>query len=98
MKIAISNIAWDARENARVAEIMSARNIGGVEIAPTKIWPDLSLADDESIAACRNWWEVRGIRIVALQSLLFGRPDLNMFSTADIRRSMLEYLGTAIRI
>jgi sugar phosphate isomerase/epimerase len=98
VKIAISNLAWDAGENDRVAEIMASRHIDGVEIAPTKIWPDLSLADDSSISACRDWWAVRGIRIVALQSLLFGRPDLNIFGTAEVRRSMLDYLGSAIRI
>jgi D-psicose/D-tagatose/L-ribulose 3-epimerase len=98
MKIAISNIAWEAGETDRVAEIMASRQIAGVEIAPTKIWPDLSLADDSSIYACRDWWEMRGIRIVALQSLLFGRPDLNMFGTAEVRHSMLDYLGSAIRI
>jgi D-psicose/D-tagatose/L-ribulose 3-epimerase len=98
MKIAISNIAWDVAENERVAEIMSARNIEGVEVAPTKIWPDLSLAGDEGITACRAWWAARGIRIVALQSLLFGRPELNLFASAGIRRRMLDHLGTVIRI
>jgi D-psicose/D-tagatose/L-ribulose 3-epimerase len=98
MKIAISNIAWESFENDRVAELLSARSVEGVEIAPTKIWPKLNAVDDKSIAYYRNWWERRGIRIVALQSLLFGRPDLNIFGGAEVRRSMLDYLCHAIRI
>jgi D-psicose/D-tagatose/L-ribulose 3-epimerase len=98
MKIAISNLAWEVSENRRIADIMSAHKIKGVELAPTKMWPDLSAADDDSILACRNWWTDRGIRIVALQSLLFGRPDLNLFGNEDVRRRMLDYLGSAIRI
>ncbi|MGH9631558.1 MAG: sugar phosphate isomerase/epimerase family protein [Bryobacteraceae bacterium] len=98
MKIAISNIAWEADENDRVAEIMSARRIKGVEIAPTKIWPDLAVVDDQRAIDLRESWTERGIRIVALQSLLFGRPDLTVFSAAGVRRSMLDYLSGVIRI
>jgi D-psicose/D-tagatose/L-ribulose 3-epimerase len=98
MNVAISNIAWNADENDRIAGLMSTYNVAGVEIAPTKIWPDLSGADDESILACRQWWTARGIGIVALQSLLFGRPDLNLFGDPDVRRRMLDYLGRIIRI
>jgi sugar phosphate isomerase/epimerase len=98
MKIAISNIAWESSENDRVAEIMVARKIHGVEIAPTKVWPDLSIADNERVIDYRRWWEGRSIRIVALQSLLFGRPELNLFGNADVRRRMLDHLSAAIRI
>lgn len=98
MRIAISNLAWEQSENERIAEIMSAHNIEGVELAPTKMWPDLRIADVASILACRRWWEARGIRIVALQSLLFGRPDLKLFGSPEVRRKMLDYLGRAIEI
>ncbi len=98
MKIAISNIAWEPEENDRVAEMMCSRNIGGVELAPTKNWPDLTQAADSDVAACRSWWASRGIRVVALQSLLFGRADLNVFGTHDTRRRMLAYLKRAMRI
>jgi D-psicose/D-tagatose/L-ribulose 3-epimerase len=98
MKIAISNIAWEASEEDRVARIMSARDVDGVEIAPTKIWPNLEQVGDDDVASYRMWWSYRGIRIVALQSLLFGRPDLNIFGTAEVRRRMLEYLNRVVGI
>ena len=98
MKVAISAIAWEPHENERICRILRDRNITGVEIAPTKIWPDLAAASDRSIAQCRVWWQEQGLRIVALQSLLYGRPDLNIFGNCDVKRRTLEYLDHGIRI
>ena len=39
MKTAISNIAWNLPDDERVAGWMKEHGVGGVEIAPTKIWP-----------------------------------------------------------
>ncbi len=98
MKIAISNIAWEPREDEAVGRILNERGISGIEVAPTKLWPDLAAADEFAIAAYRKFWEDREIRIVALQSLLFGRPDLTVFGDRDLRRQTLEYLEHAVRI
>jgi sugar phosphate isomerase/epimerase len=98
MKIAVSNIAWDPSENDRIVEIMAAYGVKGIEIAPTTIWPDISNADDARIQSTRSWWTDRGISIVAMQSLLFGRPDLNLFGDADVRQCLLDYLSAIIRI
>jgi D-psicose/D-tagatose/L-ribulose 3-epimerase len=46
----------------------------------------------------RAWWEARGIRIVAAQALLFGRPDLKLFEGAEVRAQALEYLRGIARI
>jgi len=98
MNIAISNLAWNGHEEPQIAKVITEHQVTGVEIAPTKLWPDLRAADEESIRAYRQWWEDRGIGVVALQSLLFGRPDLNLFADAATRLEMLGYLSHAIRI
>ena len=98
MKLAISNIAWDVEQDAEVAAILNALQVSGVEIAPTKIWPKPLEAGAPAIRRYRDFWEQNGIRIVAMQALLFGRPDLTIFESDDRRRETLGYLGGMIRL
>ena len=66
--------------------------MGGVEIAPTK-WRERPLeASAGDIAAYRRTWEEHGLRIVALQALLFGQPELQLLGGATGRQTMLDYL------
>lgn len=72
--------------------MLRARGCEGVEVAPTR-WRGRPLeASAAEVASYREWWESRGLRIVALQSLLFGRPDLQLFGSAESRAALDEYL------
>ncbi len=92
MKTAISNIAWNLADDGAVAEWMVEAEVRGVEIAPTKVWPRPLLATAREVADYRHFWEERGIRIVAMQALLFGRSDLTIFESREKREETLEYL------
>jgi sugar phosphate isomerase/epimerase len=98
MKIAISNIAWQVEEEELMAQIMQELNIKGVEIAPTKIWDSPLLAPDEQIQSYQNFWQSRGIQIVAMQALLYGRPDLTIFQDAQKRKETFEYLSGMVEL
>lgn len=98
MNLAISNIAWDAEDEPQIARLMVELGITGVEIAPTKIWPrPLEVSADEA-RAYRRSWEDRGIRIVAMQALLYGRGDLTLFDSRTAREETLEYLRGIMRL
>ena len=98
MKLALSNIAWQPEHDDTVVEIMQESGITGVEIAPTKIWPrPLEVTESEALRY-RAHWESRGIAIVALQSLVFGRPDLEVFGTDAKRNEFIEYLTGIMRL
>lgn len=94
MRIAVSNIAWPsgAVADAEASAILVEQGAEGVEIAPTKVWPHPLNVDKAEIRAYRRAWEVRGLRIVALQALLFGRQDLILFGDEAVRRRTLDYL------
>ncbi|MEW6185813.1 MAG: sugar phosphate isomerase/epimerase family protein [Thermodesulfobacteriota bacterium] len=96
MKISISNIAWDLSEEASVAGLLQQKNIRGVEIAPTKIWPSPLEAGADEISAYRRWWAGREISIVAFQALLFGHPEMTLFETEDKREQTFRYLSGII--
>ena len=95
-RLAVSNIAWQPGEDAAVVDVLQREAVTGVEIAPTK-WRekpfDASAAD---IAAYRRAWEDRGLRIVSLQALLFGRPDLQLFASSESRLQLADYLRRVI--
>lgn len=92
MKIAVSNLAWPRSADEDVAEMLAASKIGGIEIAPSKIWADPTTVTEVEAKAYRRFWADRGIRIVAAQSLLYGHPELTLFESAESRRNTLEYL------
>jgi len=98
VKLAVSNIAWSAAQDAAVADLLAAHGVAGVEVAPTKAWPDPPSASDARIDAYRRFWADRGIAVVAAQALLFGRPDLTIFDSAEMREATLDYLTSVVRV
>ena len=46
MKISVSNIAWKNDNIEKFFELLSTEKCQGVEIAPSKIWSDLSEIHD----------------------------------------------------
>ncbi|EPX60392.1 sugar or sugar nucleotide oxidoreductase [Cystobacter fuscus DSM 2262] len=98
MKLAASNIAWAREQNEDVARMLRELGFQGVELAPTAIWSEPLKATPEEIRVCREWWESRGLPIVAMQALLFGRADLTIFDDAATRAATREYLSGIIRL
>ncbi len=102
MRLAVSNIAWPGGANAEAAALVREQGAEGVELALTKVWPEPLEAPAAEVARCRDWWEARGLPIVALQALLFAKPHLTIFGTPTARQATLDYLtgliGQAARL
>ncbi len=98
MKVSISNIAWNRSEEDAVAQIMADYGVCGVEIAPTKIWAAPDKASDDAVQKYRDYWASRKIQIVAFQSLLFGKPELELFKSRAAREATFNYLSRIISL
>ncbi|QQR52782.1 sugar phosphate isomerase/epimerase [bacterium] len=98
MKLAVSNIAWEPAEETAAARLLDKLGVNLIELAPTKRWPDLSAAPATEVSAYRHWWEERGFTVVATQSILFGRPEVQVFGDESVRRRSLDFLKTTIRL
>lgn len=98
MKLAISNLAWNSRDDIPVARLLQSIGVSGVELAPTKVWASPLNVSDMEVADYRQLWASFGIEIVAIQSLLFGHPELRMFETAEVRAQTLDYLMGVARL
>jgi sugar phosphate isomerase/epimerase len=92
MRLCVSNIAWDVGEDSAIRDTLRAHGVEGVEVAPTKIWPNPIQASDQDLSRYRGFWEAQSMSIPALQSLLFGRPELKIFDDQQTREQTLAYL------
>ena len=97
-RLAASNIAWAPSDDDAAARILRDVGFTGVEIAPTTRWESPIEASKKEIAEYRTAWKKRGLEIVALQSLLFGRNDLELFGNTIARRALKEYLTGLIEL
>ncbi|MBI4381940.1 MAG: sugar phosphate isomerase/epimerase [candidate division NC10 bacterium] len=98
MKLAVSNIAWYAAEDAHVVPLFRKWRITGLEVAPTKVWSRPLETPAERIGAHRRWWNDHGVEIVSTQALLFGRPDLQLFGDTTQREAMFAHLTAMIEL
>lgn len=98
MKLAVSNIAWPREQDEAVADLLGRYGIAGIEVAPTKLFPMPLAATDAEIDSAREFWTRHDIAIVAAQALLFGKPELTIFESADVRERTLEYLNGIARL
>lgn len=99
MKLAMSNIAWDVDDDDTIAVVFRVLGLHGVEIAPTKYWPDLTAIPAGDAARIAGLWKDRSLPITSFQALLYGRPDLKVFDdshprTAAFLRDVLELAAT----
>lgn len=92
MKLSVSNIAWDESETGAVLDLLGSLGVGGIEIAPTKYWPDWQGASPAAAKAVRRDLEGRGFAIPALQAILFGRPDMAVFGDDASQAALLDHL------
>jgi len=98
MKLAVSNIAWTKDEEPAVAALLQKLGVKYIEVAPTKQWPDPTVAPANEIEQYKKFWESYGLEIVAFQSMLFPRPDLKIFQDEANRNETVAYLGKFIEL
>lgn len=93
MKISISNIAWKQQQLSEMIKLFRGFNVDGLEIAPTMIWQDPYMqVDDNEIKSFRKYLLQNGLEVSALQSVLYGKPNLQIFKDDEVRKQMLSHL------
>jgi len=91
-RLAVSNLAWPGSDDGAVAELLHAGGVGGVEVAPCKLWrhaPSVPAGVAEAYAA---WWKAEGCAVVALQALFFGHPELTIFGDGETLAATQRHL------
>ncbi|SEQ35870.1 sugar phosphate isomerase/epimerase family protein [Butyrivibrio sp. TB] len=96
MKFSISNIAWTAENDEAVYKMMKNKGFSGLEIAPTRIFPDNPY--DHAIEAgkwAERLFETQGFKVSSMQSIWYGRQE-KLFGSEEEREALKEYTKKAI--
>ncbi len=96
MKLAASNIGWEAEQDNIVYSMLAKHGFTGLEIAPTRIFPEKPY---EKLVMAKEWakrvYEMYGLQICSMQSIWFGRNE-RLFGSESERDELLEYTKRAV--
>lgn len=94
MKLAISNIAWEQKDDDRIYNLMHKYGFLGLEIAPTRFFENNPY--DTKLDILNKLKNSIKFEICSMQSILFNKPELVLFENEIKRKNMLEYLKQAV--
>lgn len=92
MKLAVSNIAWPIDLNRQMYKNLQDLGIEALEIAPTKIWPDIYAADQTSVQDFLIEIQSYNLKVCGFHSLLYGTENLSIFAKNEDRIKTINYL------
>lgn len=95
MRISISNIAWGMEDDPIMYQFLEKKQINGLEIAPTRIFPESpydKLREAEEFA--KQIKEQYNLKISSMQSIWYGRKE-NIFADISQQEILLEYTKKA---
>lgn len=98
MKLAISNIAWETKDDSAVYDYLCQHNFSAIEIAPTRLFPAQPYEHLEQAGAFKDQlWKDYQLSICSIQSIWFGKKE-QLFLGSDIDyETLLEYTKQAIQ-
>jgi D-psicose/D-tagatose/L-ribulose 3-epimerase len=92
MRLAVSNIAWDPHDDGAVFALLRLLGVEGIEVAPTKIWPDWSGVTARSGRQYAASLANEGFCIPSLQSIVYGLPNLMLFGDNNAQKALVEHI------
>lgn len=96
MKLSVSNIGWTTEQDEAVYALMKEFSFEGLEIAPTRIFPD---APYDRLSEAREWSrnvkQKYGFTIPSMQSIWFGREE-KIFGSDEERAVLQDYTKKAV--
>jgi D-psicose/D-tagatose/L-ribulose 3-epimerase len=97
-QIAVSNIAWTPQEDKSIAALLQRRGVTAIEVAPARLFPDPAAIAKGAARDTVAFWRDHGIRLAAMQGLLFGHPHLALFASNAAREAMADQLRRMIAL
>lgn len=96
MKLAVSNLAWEPQDSPAVYAQLQRRGFTGLELAPTKLFPEDPYAHGEEAAALFAALRADyGLEPASMQSIWYGQKG-NIFRSAEEREALLAYTFRAV--
>lgn len=91
IKLSVSNIAWDKSQDREMYGFLRDEGIEGLEIAPTRIFPEDPYAKLKEARQFRSMlFEEYHLQIPSMQSIWYGRNE-RIFGSEQEREALIEY-------
>ena len=98
MKISVSNIAWGNRDLDSFIDLIKRNECEGIELAPSLIWNEPINSSREERQKLKKQINNSGLEFVGFHSLLFSRPELQLFKDDNSRKKTIEYILNLINL
>lgn len=96
MKLSISNIGWSEENDVSVYTMMRNNGFTGLEIAPTRIFPEQPYSKlDDARAWANEMKSEKGFVVPSMQSIWYGRNE-KLFGSEEERSTLMDYTKKAI--
>ena len=92
MRLAVSNLAFAGSGLDETLSALNSLRVDGIEVAPSILWPGWAGATDEALREVRDRIHRAGLGCPSLQSLLYGRPELQLFGGEESRSQLRDHL------
>jgi D-psicose/D-tagatose/L-ribulose 3-epimerase len=83
MKYAISNIAWDHADEMTLLPFLRNQGVSGIEVAPTKVWPDWDGLNTTSARIYAHRLKGEGFDIPSMQGIFYGKQLGSIFDASN---------------
>jgi D-psicose/D-tagatose/L-ribulose 3-epimerase len=97
IKFSISNLAWQISDETDVIKVLEDSVFNGVEISILKYFDNIETIHKNQVIELRENWKSRSINITSLQSLLFNKPEFNIFDKLS-ESNIINYLNRIYEI
>ncbi len=95
-RLSVSNIGWAAENDTVVYNIMKKYGFQGLEIAPTRIFPELPYEHNTVAGAWSDKLKKEhGFCIPSMQSIWYGRQE-KIFGSKQDRQILMDYTKKAV--
>lgn len=91
-KISISNLAWNKKDDKHIFRLMKQANVFNLEISPFRDFTNEAELTKKSASMIRSQLNPYGIKVVALQSLMYRFPDLSLFTNDFLRKKTFDHM------
>ena len=96
MNLSVSNIGWISEYDEEMYSFLSDNGFNGIEIAPTRIFPDAPYEQLEKARLyAHDLKKHSGLTISSIQSIWFGISE-SIFGTDDHRQKLINYTKSAV--
>lgn len=94
IRLAVSNIAWEKSDDEAIYTAMQQAGFTGLELAPTRIFPDRPYENLTSAALFGGYLKNRwGFSVPSIQSIWYGQSG-SIFDAGDVE-TLLDYTSQA---